>query len=125
MEERAKEKRVDLDAETFNKDPTIAKLIIKKVIENPGAIEPYLTEKKKKWRVQGKLTDSKENLIVDFVRRVPKTQEKERHKEEDKENKKEEDKASVQSDNVNKKKLEITKRKVFYFNGKEFKKKII
>ena len=62
------------------------------------------------------------------MRRVPKSQEKERHKEEDKKeedkkDKKEEDKASVQSDNVNKKGLERTKRKVFYFNGKKFKKK--
>ena len=58
LEERANKKRVDLDAETPNEDPTIAKLIIEKVIESPGVLDAYLSEKqKKKWRVQGRLTD--------------------------------------------------------------------
>ena len=46
--------------------------------------------------MENPITDSKENLIVDFVRRIPNTREKERHKEEDKKTNKEEDKENKQ-----------------------------
>ena len=51
---------------------------------------------KAKKEMENPITDSKENLIVDFVRRVPNTREKERHKEEDKKTNKEEDKENKQ-----------------------------
>ena len=53
LEEKAKEKRADLDAEIPNKGSTTAKLIIEGVLESPGALDACLSEKqKKKWKIQ-------------------------------------------------------------------------
>ena len=96
---RAKDIRVKLNEATNESHSTI----LARIDENGNNLEDlrtgsWLTEKeKKKWKVESKRSDSGDALILDFVRKVPKTQEKERHKEEEKEDKKEEDKASVQS----------------------------